>query len=319
MTKKKKVVGKRRESAEGALLEKRLAAAGKQWKKDKGRKLEGFAEIPDGTYLAKLTRMEVKIGNSDNLGMLSIWTIVQGELKGETATRWDNLEREDLRWVQDYLRKFELVDVDSLDITDLKEACETILAEHPAGRIVLKTKGEYQNLDLLKTLNLDEEEDEDGEEPEAEEEEEEETEEDADEDDEASEEEEEEEASDDTYGLAEGDTVSFMWKMKKDKKMKRQTGKLAEMDTDSGMGTIDVDDEQVEVQLSALTKVEDEEEAEEPEEEETAPDKGDEVKIKVDGKKLKGVVNAVNEKKKTAVVKVGKTLHTVKWSELAAA
>jgi hypothetical protein len=188
----------------------KLKAAKKKWKKARkeAEDSSGFAEFEDGRYIAKLTKAE--FGESKTSERLQIawgWTFQEGDYEGQTTFDYDGCETDDnLVWVG---RKFARLGYEiPEDFDDIPEALEEIVADGVVARIVLKTSGEYQNIQIQKVLDAEdgeefEEEPEDDEELEEEEtdsdddDEEEEESEDSDDDDEEEEEDDEEELEED--------------------------------------------------------------------------------------------------------------------------
>lgn len=195
--------------ATSSSYKKKLAKAKKRWKKARKEAEESaFAEFEDGRYIAKLTGAE--LGESQSSERLQIhwtWTFQEGDYEGQKCHDYDGCETDDnLVWVG---RKFSRLGYEiPEDFDDIPESLEEIVADGVVARIVLKTSGEYQNIQIQRVLSTDDEDeyDEDeGEEPDEDSEEEsDEDEEDEDDDDEEGEsedsddeEEDEEEDSDD--------------------------------------------------------------------------------------------------------------------------
>lgn len=137
-----------------AALKKKLKAAKKAYSAAKERAVaeSGFSEIEDGRYIAQCVGAEVT--ESQSSGRLQInwtWRICEGEFQNEQTMDFDGLETEDnLMWTCRKLARFGYDAPD--DIEDIVAIVEEIAEDQPFGRIRLKTKGDFQNLFLDKTL-----------------------------------------------------------------------------------------------------------------------------------------------------------------------
>lgn len=176
-------------------FKKALAAANKDWKKAKKRVAEegpgGFADIPDGTYTARL--VGAKIGQSESSKRLQVdfdWKIADGEEEGKHKHNYQGLTTEDnLFYLGRDLERlgYEMPD----DLEDLPEILADMEKSKPVASIRLRTKGDFQNVYIRKVYASDES-DEDVDDAEETEE----TEEEVEETDDAAEESEEEESDD---------------------------------------------------------------------------------------------------------------------------
>ena len=135
-------------------LKNKLKKAQGDWKnaRSKANETVGFAEVPDGRYLAHLTG--ATIGESKSSGRLQIqwtWTIVDGEHEGDTNLDFDGLETEDnLVFLGRKLARFsyELPE----DITEIADILDELIEKRPLSRIRLKTRGEFQNVYVDKIM-----------------------------------------------------------------------------------------------------------------------------------------------------------------------
>lgn len=160
-------------------FDKKLAKAMKNWKKAKERKPSFENVVTDGVYTAKLVRAEM--GESQGSGRLQVSmraVIAGGEYKGENVNWYLGLETEDniMFFQRDLVRLGKEVPDDPTDLEDVLKELED---EKPTMRIQLRTKGEFQNVRILKLVGAEDEETESETEEEAEEPEEEESDEEA--------------------------------------------------------------------------------------------------------------------------------------------
>lgn len=106
-----------------------------------------FTTLEDGRYIAKLVGTD--IGESQSSGRLQvtwIWEIVEGEYTGEQVRDYDGLENEqNLVYL---LRKLAILgyDIDQVNVGDLEEVLEELVAAKPLCRIRLRTRGDFQNV-----------------------------------------------------------------------------------------------------------------------------------------------------------------------------
>lgn len=138
-------------------FEKKLAKAEKLWKQALKRKPDFENVVPDGTYTAKLVRAEM--GESQNGRLQVAWraVIASGEYKGENVNWWSGLETEDniMYFQRDLVR---LGKEAPEDPTEVESNLTDLEKEKPTIRLRVVTKGEYQNVRLLKTVEAEEEE-----------------------------------------------------------------------------------------------------------------------------------------------------------------
>lgn len=126
---------------------------------------QGFATVPDGRYIARLTGYVLGESADGWPHLRSEWTVVKGDEAGSMTTRRDGLDRdESLPFLARYLMSLGVENLGELDITELDTIMDGLVAERPAARIRLITKtsdkGEFQNLYVDKLIDLDPSEDE---------------------------------------------------------------------------------------------------------------------------------------------------------------
>jgi len=137
-------------------LKKQLADAKKLWAGAKKKKPEFGNEVPDGTYVGRLTKASV--GESQSSGRLQVAfaaTISAGEQKGETIYWYSGLKTEEnFMYLQRDIQRLgkEVPD----DIDALAETLEELAEEKPSIRFKVVTNGEFQNVRILKKLNSEE-------------------------------------------------------------------------------------------------------------------------------------------------------------------
>lgn len=138
-------------------FEKKLAKAKKLWGAAKQRKPDFDNVVPDGVYVAQLVRAE--LGESQSKGRLQVaWKAVikSGEYKGENINWWSGIETEDniMYFQRDLVRLGKEVPEDPEEVEEVLGELEK---EKPTVRLKFVTKGEYQNVRILKALDVDEE------------------------------------------------------------------------------------------------------------------------------------------------------------------
>lgn len=145
-------------------LKKLLAGAGKSWKTAKKRVTDtekgGFEEFPDGLYDAQLIGAEIgeSKGAKARLQVDFSWRFMDGDLEKKVKHDYQGMNTEDGLF---YLgRRIEELGYEAPDdLGDLPEVLKAIVKEKIAARIVLKTKGEFQNVYIRKLLGDDADED----------------------------------------------------------------------------------------------------------------------------------------------------------------
>jgi len=152
-------------------LDKRLARAFKKWDSVKEDvKSGGFEEFDDGRYRARLIKSEIGVSGNDRLQVLMHWKFLTGEYKGKVKIAYQGIETEEnLTYFGRDLQRFgyETDDIEGPD--DIKGILKELNKEKPKAKISLKTKGDFQNVNILAVDGQDDDEaadDEDGDEEE---------------------------------------------------------------------------------------------------------------------------------------------------------
>ena len=304
--------------------EERLKAARKDWNRARKNPVEEFPSIPEGTYIARLSGMQIRVSQPGNLGISSEFTILEGgESVGLQAFIWQGLESvESLPYTQQFLSRLG-VDIGDLNISALEETIVQLLKQAPVVRISVKDRSDsdYPNVRLVKRV--------DGSEYDT---------------DEAEDETEDADAEDDTDD--EGKIEKGSWVSYEDSDGKVWPGVVlsldgetasVEFDDDAGTEDHDIsdltllegddaddgdDDGDEDADADAYTDTDDDEEDDddddEDEPEDRAPIKGDIVAFKPGGKKkeAEGKVVKVDVKRKIVEAKVGKSIHVVSFDDL---
>lgn len=143
-----------------AKLKKKIDAAKKLWKGARDTAAAGgdFTELPDGRYLARLTKAEVT--ESKSSGRLQVaWTykIAEGEYEGDTKMDFDGIETADnLTFLARKLRRFGFTSLPD-DLEEVIQLLEELGKRKPLCKISLKTRGEFQNVYVDKAIDADDE------------------------------------------------------------------------------------------------------------------------------------------------------------------
>ena len=136
-------------------IKSRLKKANAAWNAGKSEAAEldsGFADLPDGVYIAKLTTAEVMDSKAGNLGLRTAFQVQEGEFKGEYISNWDGLEKEErYKWVIMYLKNLGVDGMD-YDLSELEDICEELVEAERVYRLQLSTKNDYQGLRIKKIL-----------------------------------------------------------------------------------------------------------------------------------------------------------------------
>jgi hypothetical protein len=141
-------------------LKNKLKKAQNNWEgaRSKAKETSGFAEVPDGRYLANMTNAQIcESRSSGRLQIQWTWTISDGEFENDTKLDFDGLETEDnLIFLGRKLSRFgyELPE----DITEISDILDELVEKQPLARIRLKTKGEFQNVyvdKLMRSVSTD--------------------------------------------------------------------------------------------------------------------------------------------------------------------
>jgi hypothetical protein len=285
-------------------LDKRLASALKKHLEGakEGKKSGGFEEFDDGRYQAKLIKAEIGESGSGRLQLVLSWKFLKGEYKGKTKFDYRGLESEDNL-------KYLLLDLDKLgfdtdeveSVSDFKGIAKEISKDKPEAKIALKTKGDFQNVNIVAVKGSDDDED------------------DEDEDDESDEE------SDDDEEEEEDDEP----KKKKSSKKKKDDDDDDDDDDEEEEEESDDDDEDEEEEKSSKKKKskkkddedeDDEEDEDDDEEEEETSDVelsvGSDVTYKFKGKKLKGTVLDIFPKSNEVRVQTGDKKRKVSFDDI---
>lgn len=139
-------------------FKKKLAAAGKKWKEARKNASSGggnYEEFEDGRYLTQVTELE--IGESQNGRLQLVWgfKFLEGDYKDKTKRDYQGMETEqNLQFVAQRIAQFGYEVPE--DIEDIEDPVKAILKEKPICRISIKTKGDFQNVRVLKVLGKDE-------------------------------------------------------------------------------------------------------------------------------------------------------------------
>lgn len=126
----------------------------KAWKDSFKTKDEfkGFDEYEDGRYLVALTdadRGESKSSGRDQV--MFEFTFLDGDYKGKTKRDYSGLDRAEA--IPHLLRKIEQMGFDAPEeVDELEGILKKMVKERPKLRIILKTKGEFQNVYIDKVL-----------------------------------------------------------------------------------------------------------------------------------------------------------------------
>lgn len=186
-----------------ANLKAKLAKLKKNFKKAQDVAKQGVLtndNVTDGVYKAQITGAKgpVEAQQSGRLQAILNYEILDGEFKGEKLVSFPNLENEIGLGI--LLRAMQVLGYDVEDVDDVEATLADMDKVKPVVKISVKTKGEFQNINIVKLLDeeapADEEEEEA--EPEAEGAE--------------VEPEAEAEAEASNEEIAEGDTITFMLK-----------------------------------------------------------------------------------------------------------
>lgn len=138
-----------------AKMKAKLKNFNKNFSKERKRadELGGFAEIPDGKYLAKVSGCEIKNSNAGEMHMVFMFEILESaedeSLVGAKASKWCNVEKEDgpAYLIRD-LRRFG-IELD--DLEQLPEVAKILDDQKPEVKISLKTgnSGQFTYIDQV--------------------------------------------------------------------------------------------------------------------------------------------------------------------------
>lgn len=353
MPKKKKKTGRGRGRPKGA--KSMLATFGDNWDADRNEAASSaVGELDDGRYILQVKGMEFKTSSNDNFGLNTKFSVKTGDHKGATVYRWDNIDEE--RGLQNVARHLGVYghDLDEVDVDDLPELCESIVKDAPTVIADLVTKNDYQNVNVKKLADVEDNDVEADDEVDDEDEvvifdKKDEVEAKigrkweagtvvsySDDDDEyvvkigkkkhtvdaekvrAAAEDDDEDDDEESEVLEKGQKVEFQAKVDKDKRAKKHTG-VVKSCTDDGVCKIKVDGSKkaMELPVDSLKVLESEaDEDEDEDDDDRSPVKGDIVIVEIKGKEKEGEVVTSSKKKQSCVVKVGKKEHTVDWDDV---
>ena len=118
----------------------KLAAMSKEWKKAQPK--EGFEQLPDGQYSAKILKAYIDESKSGRLQAVFELKICGGENSGKEVKKFAGLDTpENLEWLKGDLVK---IDVEPpADITDLPATLDSLTGSFIS--MTVKTKGEFAN------------------------------------------------------------------------------------------------------------------------------------------------------------------------------
>jgi len=119
----------------------------------------GGGDLPDAAYKSKVidAKGPMESKNKGTLQAIIQFEITAGEYKGEKVMQFSNLENEIGMGI--LIRTLNLCGYDVEDFDGIESALLEMKKDKPQLRIVLKTKGEYQNINVNKVLTGDEGED----------------------------------------------------------------------------------------------------------------------------------------------------------------
>ena len=282
----------------------------------------GFDEYDDGKYLARMVHAE--LGESNSSGRLQVdfqWKFISGEYKGKIKHDYQGVESEDNQSF--CLRVFQKLGYETDEIegaSDITGILKQLNKEKPKAKISLKTKGEFQNVFIIKAADSDEDEeaesdDEDGDDAA-----------DDDEEDEPKkkksskkkkkadddEDEEEEDSSDDDDSDDEDEEEE---KPKKKKKSKSEDDEEEEEESE------DEDEDEAPKKKKKGAKADDEDEEEEDEEDESGGEDvevsvGSGITYKFKGKKAKGTVLEIFPKENKVRVQTGDAKRRISFDSI---
>jgi len=136
------------------MFKKKLAGMKKYWEKARANAATaGGSNVPDGKYIAKLSKAEVR--ESQEKAWLHVafeFVIVQGEQTGEIVNHRNGLETEEnQQWLARDLKRLGK-DPESIEIEDMETTCAELQAEAPTVRLTVKTKGDFVNVYIDKLV-----------------------------------------------------------------------------------------------------------------------------------------------------------------------
>jgi hypothetical protein len=150
-------------------IAKALKGAMKRWDKVKGDiKGGGFDEFDDGRYIAKMTKAEINQSSNGRLQVAMHWKFLKGDYKGKTKIAYQGIQTEDN--VKYFCRDAGKLGYDTDEIEgpeDIIGIVKGLNDDPPTAKISIKTRGDFQNVNVIGLVGEDdEEEDEDDDEEE---------------------------------------------------------------------------------------------------------------------------------------------------------
>lgn len=133
-------------------IEKDLADLESAWEESEAQ--EGFGDIPDDTYQAKITGANINRSKSSNRLQLTVeFTIMVGKYRNRKKWSHYGLETpENLGWVKGLFARLKIDPPKKLSM--LAEACEQLV--NATCEISVKTRGDFQNVYVQKPIDIDE-------------------------------------------------------------------------------------------------------------------------------------------------------------------
>jgi len=132
-------------------IEKDLGELESAWSETEAQ--EGFGDIPDDTYQAKITGANINRSKSSKRLQLTVeFTIMAGKYKNRKKWSHYGLETpENLGWVKGLFARLKIDPPKKLGM--LTEACEQLIGT--TCEISVKTRGEFQNVYVQKPIDID--------------------------------------------------------------------------------------------------------------------------------------------------------------------
>jgi hypothetical protein len=133
------------------------------WKKAKKRvateeRSTGFAEFPDGRYIAKLVHVGMGVSEAGRTQAIFQWKFIDGDYEGQTKFDYQGMDSEDNlfylgRRLEDF--EYELPD----DIAEIEAIFKELTKLKPVAKIRMRTKAgsDFQNVYVDKVFGEDEE------------------------------------------------------------------------------------------------------------------------------------------------------------------
>lgn len=135
-----------------------LAGAQKNWKTAKKRAAEresSFPEYDDGRYLARLIGADLGQSGSGRNQIDFSWKFLDGDYTGKVKHDYQGIDNEDnLYYLAQRIEQLGYENPD--DLGELPALLKAIVKEKPVCTIVLKSKGDFQNVYIRKLHDEDE-------------------------------------------------------------------------------------------------------------------------------------------------------------------